>query len=152
MDRIGLATLQAEVADDVRVAREATELAIQRLAEASDSGRESCAFQLVRMFNVVEQMGLRITKAFENHIDDERGWHSQLIHRLSLEVPGIRPALYPREMLPALHDLRGFRPIITHAYDLQLEGEKLALVLRQARRLTEALPDMTQRFFETVAD
>lgn len=115
MDRIGLITLQAEVTDDVRAATEAATLAGQRLDQGDDSGLESCAYQLARTFNIIEQMGLRIAKAFENHIDDERGWHAELVHRLSIAVPGIRPAFYEPEIIPALRDLRGFRHVVGHA-------------------------------------
>ena len=149
MDRIGLVTLQAEVMYDVRVVSEAAALAGQRLSMGDDSGLESCAYQLVRVFNIIEQMGLRIAKAFENHIDDERGWHAELVHRLSIEVPGIRPALYQPDILPALRDLRGFRHVITHAYDLTLEADRLAIVVRHAGEAARLLPGMVGSFFET---
>ena len=150
MDRIGLVTLQAEVMDDVRVVSEAAAMARLRLSIGNDSGLESCAYQLVRVFNIIEQMGLRIAKAFENHIDDERGWHAELIHRLSIELPGIRTALYQPEILPALRDLRGFRHVITHAYDLVLEADRLAIVVRHAGEAARLLPGMVGSFFETI--
>lgn len=148
MDPIGLVTLRAEVLDDVRVASEAAALAQQRLLQGDASGLESCAYQLVRTFNIIEQMGLRIAKAFENHIDDERGWHAELIHRLSIEVPGVRPAFYQQPVLAALRDLRGFRHVVTHAYDLQLEKDRLVIVVRHASEAARLLPVMAARFFE----
>lgn len=150
MDRIGLITLQAEVTDDVRAATEAATLAGQRLAQGGDSGLESCAYQLARTFNIIEQMGLRIAKAFENHIADERGWHAELIHRLSLTVPGVRPALYEPEIIPALRDLRGFRHVVAHAYDLQLETDRVSIVVRHAHEATRRLPGLVEKFFRTV--
>ena len=150
MDRIGLVTLRAEVMDDVRVASETAGLAWLRLSQGDASGFESCAYQLVRLFNIIEQMGLRIARAFENHIDDERGWHAEVVHRLSIVVPGVRPALYQPEILPALRDLRGFRHVITHAYDLQLEADRLAIVVRHAGEVARLLAGMVEHFFETV--
>ena len=150
MDRIGLVTLRAEVMDDVRVASETAAMARLRLSQGDDSGFESCAYQLVRLFNIIEQMGLRIARAFENHIDDERGWHAEVVHRLSIVVPGVRPALYQPEILPALRDLRGFRHVITHAYDLQLEADRLAIVVRHAGEVARLLAGMVEHFFETV--
>jgi hypothetical protein len=47
-----------------------------------------------RLGSAAEQLGLRIAKAFENNIDDERGWHMELLRRLSLTIPGIRPRLF----------------------------------------------------------
>ncbi len=150
MDRIGLITLRAEVEDDVRVASEAAAFAVDRLRQGGASGHESCAYQLVRCFNIIEQMGLRIAKAFENHIDDERGWHAELIHRLSIAVPGVRPALYQPPVLPALRDLRGFRHVVTHAYDLELDQDRLALVLKHAAVVSRLLPGMVAVFFDAV--
>ncbi len=150
MDRLGITTLRAEVEDDVRVAAEAAVAARERISQTGPSGAESCAFQLVRFFNIVEQMGLRIAKAFENHIDDERGWHAEIIHRLSISVPGVRPVVYPPAILPALRDLRGFRHIVTHAYDLELDSERLAIVLRHAENTASLLPGTIAAFFDAV--
>lgn len=150
MDRLGVITLQAETSEDVRLAGEAARLAGIRLTDNSDSGLESCAYQLVRMFNIVEQMGLRVAKAFENHIDDERGWHAELIHRLSIAVPGVRPRLYPPPILSALRDLRGFRHIITHSYDLSLDRERIMIVVRHADELARSLPKLVEEFFKVV--
>jgi len=151
MDRLGLVTLRAEAEDDLRVAAEAAALAGDRLGQASASGHESCAFQLVRFFNIIEMMGLRIARAFENHLADERGGHAELIHRLSIAVPGVRPALYQPAVLSALKDLRGFRHVITHAYDLQLDVERMAIVLRHAQQAASQLPPMIAVFFDAVS-
>lgn len=150
MDRLGITTLRAEVEDDVRVAADAAAAARERISQAGPSGAESCAFQLMRFFNIIEQMGMRIAKAFENHIDDERGWHAELIHRLSITVPGVRPAFYRQDILPALRDLRGFRHVITHAYDLELETERLAIVLRHAEKAASLMPATVITFFDAV--
>lgn len=150
MDRVGWVTLRAEVMDDIRVATAATALARLRFTAGDASGLESCAYQLVRVFNIIEQMGLRVAKAFENHIDDERGWHSQLLHRLGIEVPGVRPAFYRPEILLALRGLRGFRHVVHHAYDLDLDAERVAMIVRHAEDATRLLPEMADRFFQTV--
>ena len=150
MDRLGITTLRAEVEDDVRVAADAAAAARERISQAGPSGAESCAFQLMRFFNIIEQMGMRIAKAFENHIDDERGWHGELIHRLSITVPGVRPVFYRQDILPALRDLRGFRHVITHAYDLELETERLAIVLRHAEKAASLMPATVIAFFDAV--
>jgi hypothetical protein len=73
VDELGLTTLKAEIDADCRVAVSAAALARERLGTGRAPELEACAFQLVRFYNVVEQMGLRIAKAFENHIDDDRG-------------------------------------------------------------------------------
>ena len=78
--------------DDCRVALEAYQKAVVRFERKEEVAYEGCAHQLCRMYNAIEQMGLRLAKVFENNIDDEQGWHS-VARRLEdkegrISVPG----------------------------------------------------------------
>ena len=151
MDAIGLATLRAELEADGAVLRHASEAARDRFGRGTAPELEASAFQLVRFYNVAEQLALRVVKAFENHIDDERGRPSELLRRLSLRIGGVRPALFPAEMLRDLQDVRGFRHIVVHAYDLVLNKEKMPPLLEAAERISAQLPGAVDRFLEEVA-
>jgi hypothetical protein len=150
MDAIGLITLRAEIDADLMVVSQTIEMMKERLSIATAVNQEAAAFQMVRLYNVIEQMGLRIAKAFENHIDDEQGWHSQLIKRLSLDIPGIRPRFYCVEDLVPLQDLRGFRHVVVHAYDLVIQGDRLMLVAAAAEKIASMLPVRVATFFQVV--
>jgi hypothetical protein len=41
-------------------------------------------------------------------------------------IPDARPAVLTRGLAPTLHDLRGFRHVVRHAYDMDLDAELLA--------------------------
>ena len=151
MDELTLAVLKAEVAEDCRVLVESAAAARERFGSGTDPELEACAFQLSRLYNVVEQMALRIAKAFENNIDDEHGWQMELLRRLSLEIPGVRPALLSPELLSDLQDLRGFRHVVRHAYDLTLKKEKMAPLLDAAQRTAQRLPASCESFFSIVS-
>lgn len=73
MDRIGLETLRQELLNDNKILLDAFSKAGNRMVLKSEVGYEGCAHHLCRLYNAVEQMALRIAKAFENHIDDEQG-------------------------------------------------------------------------------
>jgi hypothetical protein len=92
MDAIGLATLESEMRQDARVMAEALRCALDRIKQPHPAGLEASAHHLHRFYNAFEQMGLRLAKAFENHIDGDAGWHSSVLNRLALEIPGVRPA------------------------------------------------------------
>jgi hypothetical protein len=151
LDDIGLATLWNELKKDCEVAEAAYETSVKRLNEKTSSGNEGCAHHLCRLFNVVEQMSLRIAKAFENNIDDDRGWHAELIRRMSIAIPEVRPALFSDEVIQPLRELRAFRHVFTHAYDLQLDPEKLRLLLKYARAVVPELKKFTWNFVGGVA-
>ena len=151
MDDVALETLWREMKADISVAFDAAKVVRERFAERTASGFDSAAHHLCRFFNVIEQMSLRVAKAFENNIDDERGWHAQLIRRMTLDITGMRPALFPRSLAPALDELRSFRHMFVHAYDLEIDPEKLEFTLRYLDRVTASLDEHALRFIEGVA-
>ncbi len=151
MDDIELATLSRELRQDCAVAAAAAVLAQARIGEASPAGYEGCAHHLARLYNILEQMATRVAKVFENSIDDEKRWHSELIRRLSLDIAGVRPALWPESILQPLHELRAFRHVFTHAYDLTLDPDKLRLLLKYADQVVRELQGVTGDFIQGVA-
>ena len=151
MDAIELVTLRQELLRDTEVAESALATARERFAVSGPAQEEACAFHLCRLFNVVEQMLRRVAKRFENSIDDPTRWHAELIRRMTLDIPGVRPPLFSRELAAPLGELRGFRHMFTHAYDLVLRREKLALLLADADLVICALREHALRFVEGVA-
>lgn len=150
MDELGRITLRAEITADVDVIKDAARTARARLGKGSACELEAAAFQLVRCYNCLEQMGMRVAKAFENHIDDDRGWHVELLRRLSLSLPEIRPAFFPKEALEDLQTLRGFRHVVVHAYDLVLKKDKIEVAVGSAERVAAVCPELVERFFENL--
>ena len=151
MDEIGYRTLKAELEADCDVIECAASDAKSRFGTASATELEACAFQLVRCYNAIEQMGLRIAKACENNIDDEKGWHVELIRRLSLSIPEVRPALFPKEIIADLGELRGFRHVVVHAYDLVLKKDRMTALLDASQRVSVRIRDLTREFLEQLA-
>ena len=122
-----------------------------RLDRKDEVGNEACAHQLSRMYNSIEQMALRVAKAFENSIDDEKGWHGALLSRLALRIEGVRPALFSPELKLALNELKSFRHVFVHAYDMKLDPEKLELIMKYARQVAGRLPALADDFIRQVA-
>lgn len=151
MDLLELQTLADELSEDCSVAVGAFELAARRFQESSPAGDDSAGHHVCRFYNVIEQMALRVAKAFENAVDDEKGWHTELIRRLSIRISGVRPPLFSEELRQPLHELRAFRHVFIHAYDLELDRDKLTLVLKYGRTVAAALPRCVEDFVMAVA-
>ena len=151
MDAIALQTLRGEMLDDARVIREALDKALVRFERGEEIAYEGCAHQLCRLYNAFEQMSLRVAKAFENNIDDEQGWHTSLLNRLAIKIEGIRPAMIPPEFKQPLQELKAFRHVFVHAYELELDPGKLGLLLKYARNVADRLPQMVEDFIGAVA-
>ncbi|MGH9854233.1 MAG: hypothetical protein ACREBD_30690 [Blastocatellia bacterium] len=151
MDSLALQTLYDELLDDCRVALDAFRKASARFERQEEVAYEGCAHHLCRFYNAFEQMGLRVAKAFENNIDDEQGWHSALLNRLAIRIESVRPALVPLELKLPLRELKAFRHVFVHAYELELDPEKLALLLKYAGKVAERLPGLVEDFIRAVA-
>jgi hypothetical protein len=151
VDDRGLLTLTRELQRDGEVAAAACALAEQRLKEGTPAALEGCAHHLARFFNVIEQMALGVAKSFENNIDDEKGWHAELIRRMTLDIPGVRPALWRESVVQPLRELRAFRHVFTHAYDLVLDPDKLRLLLKYADGINRELPALIREFGQGAA-
>ncbi len=102
MDAVGLAVLLREVEADCSVIEDAARKAGLRLQDGTDGHLDAAAYQLARLYNVVEKVLERICRAFENHFDKTGDYHERLIQRLALALPGIRPAFIPKEAVNAV--------------------------------------------------
>lgn len=71
-----------------------TELVTEGTAEETLIVR---AYRLHNLYNACENLFRNIAATFENQIDDHRGWHSQLLQRMKLDLMPLRPAVIDDE-------------------------------------------------------
>ena len=150
MDAAGLSILMAELQADCAVVADAARKAGLRLREPGPGHLEACAYELARLYNVFEQMLERVCEAFENRFDKRGDYHEKLIQRLSLRLEGIRPAFIPSGRVDELRELKGFRHVVRHAYDLTLRADRLAELVAMAERLAAELPAWCADFEQKV--
>jgi hypothetical protein len=96
MDALGLTVLLTELDADCGVVSDASEKAQMRLREDYPGHLEACAYEVARLYNVLEKMLERICEEFENHFEKRSEYHEKLIQRLALNLEGIRPAFIRR--------------------------------------------------------
>lgn len=150
MDVVGLTILERELAADAAVLRGASAAAAQRLRERSGGFAEAAAYELARFCTVLEKSFERVCLAFENHFDKQHDYHERLLQRMALDLPGIRPAFVPAGELACLRDLKGFRHVVRHAYDLALRPDRLAELTANAERLAADFSPWTAVFAAAV--
>lgn len=146
LDSVGLDILVREMEEDAAVFAQAVSIARERLEQIHPGHLEACGYELNRAYNILEKTFERVCVAFENHFDKRGDYHERLIERMALHLPGIRPALVPPDWKEVIRDLKGFRPIFRHAYDLRLRPARLAEVVEHAESVRAALPRWIQDF------
>ena len=103
------------------------------------AGLESLALQLHNLYSATEGLFEIVADACENHVDADAGYHTSLLRRMSVAVPGVRPATVSAEALPLLDNLRRFRHVVRHAYSAEIDDRQLRIVLEDARSLRPLL-------------
>jgi hypothetical protein len=150
MDPVGLTVLLKEIEADCAVIRTASHKAALRLTETTDGRLEACAFELARLYNIFEKILERVCSGFENHFEKKGDYHERLLQRLALELPGIRPAFIPKEFVPSVRELKGFRHFVRHAYDIEFQEDRVKVLVGLASELAARLPTWTGDFAKRV--
>ena len=123
-----------------------------RSLEPGASGTESLGYQIHNLYCACEDLFEVVAETFENHLIANGGYHVELLKRMKIEIPGVRPAAISDRSFELLDSLRGFRHVFRHAYGASLDRRKVDIVLDDARRLHTSLRDEIESFlaaFET---
>lgn len=150
MDAVGLTVMLKEIEADCAVIQDAAHKAQVRLGDSTDGRLEACAYELARLYNVLEKVLERICHGFENHFDKRDDHHERLIQRLALALPGIRPAFIPKDSVRMVRELKGFRHVVRHAYDLEFREERMKELAALAAQLAAQLPVWSANFGERI--
>ena len=152
MDLIGLEILRQELAADAGVVETAVQQARGHVDRDTPGCLEACAYELHRGYNVIERALERICEAFENHFERRGEYHERLLERMTLDLPGLRPAFLPIGARQLLREWKGFRHVVRHAYDLEIDPARLARVCEVAAEVATQFPNWCSQFLTTVEE
>ena len=97
-----------------------------KATEPDSSERKShLGYLLHNLYGALEDLLQEVAKTFENRLEDPARDHRELLQRMHLDIPGIRPRLLHTPGYQLLNELRGFRHIFRHAYDYELDEVRL---------------------------
>lgn len=137
VDRLVLArALEA----DLEAARRQRSQALEFMAHPERPGALTVvAASLHHCYGALESLMERAMRAFGHALASGPRWHAELLEVASLEVPGVRPALFGEKARRALLELLAFRHFFRHAYAVGWDQDRLE---RLCRMLDEASPDI----------
>lgn len=147
-DRLRL--LRAQLEEDFSFVKECARRHSDMASRASTSHDEematlAVAYLLHNLYTAIESYFLRVAKHFENALDDS-SWHRELINRMKIDVPGLRPAVITAELEEPLDELRRFRHLFRNLYKSQLKPARVQEVSELAGSVVEQLAACHARF------
>ena len=91
----------------------------------------------------IERVFVRIAEELNGGVPHGEQWHRQMLTDMSLEIPGVRPAVIERDLARELGDYLRFRHVFRNVYGSLLEAGRL-------RPLEEKLPGVLAAFVAQV--
>jgi hypothetical protein len=131
-------TLKAEIAADVQVIA-GLYTTLEHYTEQVQSEEQVIVtgYYLHNLYSAFENIFLRIARAFGNQVTDQASWHAGLLHRMTLDIEGLRPRVISDQALDCLDEMRRFRHVFRNAYTTRLDATRLALVWKKAQALQQ---------------
>ena len=126
-------TLILRIAQEIRTELES----LQRLAEEFDSApREVTDSYSVRarasilhdFYTGIERIFIRIADELNGGVPRSEQWHRQLLTDMTLELPGIRPAVVTVSLADSLGPFLRFRHLFRNLYGFVLDPERVSEV------------------------
>lgn len=141
--------IEADLAAVDRLMRDMAEARGQVPAEPTQRDLSHIGYLLHGIYTAWESALHRIATVFENRLDPSQ-WHVQLLRRMTLDIPGIRPAVIDAATCEHLVALRSFRHFFRHSYAVRLRWPRMKLALDAFDEAAPLVADRLAEFLEQV--
>lgn len=76
-------------------------------------------------YNSCERIFELIARETNCYISTSEQWHKKLLHRMTIEIKGIRPPVISKELAAELDEYLSFRHLFRNIYGFELESKRL---------------------------
>jgi len=116
---------------------------------------DATALNLHSFYAGVERLLELIANVIDRTKPTGASWHQELLHQMTADIPGVRPAVLASSTRDRLDRYRGFRHVVRNVYTYNLDPEQVGLLVKQLPATMAALEgDLLAfaDFLEKVAD
>ena len=98
----------------------------------------------------IEKIFESIAKEVDKRLPVGEDWHSELLHQMTLDIPGLRPQVITASMEKKLREYLGFRHLFRKRYGFELDWQKLKKLLLAMPQIRSSLDNEIGKFFEAL--
>ena len=141
-----IAELQSD-AGDLQVVVTENVRAWERIENGADDSLDWAAlgYTIHNVYGVIENYCLRVAKFFENGLEGGN-WHRELLHRMTLAIGSLRPALFNEDTYLLIDELRSFRHLFRNLYSRPLHPDRTKLVQSRVAPAVDAFEGAHREF------
>jgi len=102
---------------------------------------------IVNYYTCLETVFFRISSFFENNLSKER-WHSELLHKMTLHIKGIREPVISDQSYKILDEFRRFRHFKRYYFDFAYDWDRLEFLQKKFDILIANIKNDLNSFIE----
>ena len=135
-ERIAEITHELDAIESIRTSVEST-FETMPTDDQQSVYHESLALKLHNFYTGYERLFALIAVDVNGGVPRSPDWHRRLLKSMSLEIPGIRPAVISKHTEPNLQEYLSFRHLVRNIYGFELNFDRM-------KRLIEELPEVVK--------
>lgn len=106
---------------------------------------------LVNYYTALETVFLRVSQTFENSLSPGR-WHHDLLDRMILEIPDVRPRVLSEACHASLRELMRFRHFKRYYFEFDYDWDKLMFLEKKYRDARDCVRTDLRSFIDRCHD
>lgn len=114
-----------------RVIKRVSHIWQQALRVSDDYYVDATALNLHSIYAGIERLLEVIADGIDRTKPSGANWHQELLRQMTVDLPGVRPAVLRPETCDKLDKYRGFRHVVRNVYTFKLDPEQVALLVKQ---------------------
>lgn len=100
----------------------------------------------------IEKIFEDIAKEIDRRIPLGDGWHSELLHQMTLDIPGLRPSVISHPTEKKLREYLAFRHLFRKRYGFELDWVKMKKLLISLPSIISLLEKDIKTFFKSLPE
>ncbi|MHA1730762.1 MAG: hypothetical protein ACTSU5_02410 [Promethearchaeota archaeon] len=99
----------------------------------------------------IERIFRRIATSLDGEVPTGSNWHSDLLMRMTLEIPNTRPRVIDESLADDIHEYLRFRHLFRNLYGFKLKWERIKPLVSEMERVFADLKRQVGDFLENFA-
>lgn len=99
----------------------------------------------------IEKIFENIAKEIDQRVPMGEEWHSELLHQMTLDIPGLRPPVISPNTEKRLREYLGFRHLFRKRYGFELDWGKMKRLLLKMPQVLSNVEKEIEIFFDSLA-